>query len=439
MSIDLQQVCKMSSRILARSTLKYQTELVVKRGCIQQIGPLITPITRRVLVVSSMGGYERSGGYLSFLLQRSGIGVQHYVIRDNYNDFEDESIAGIIGAGNIPSVSAVQGALKIGEHTGCEAVVGVGGGAVQDIARCTAMAMYDKSLLQILQCPPTHMINPCTVMSSTAPYFAVPTNSGSGSELSGSCVMVGADSRRTAVHCDIENSEKLPRRALPHGVLVDLDLSKNVSQPRIAANAVTAYTQCASLRALNSLLHTSSTDDLISSSLDAGMGLAMSALDRLAAGDVSGAQEDVAMASLLAGACQHHDTNTNRCVGGYVGCLSASVQEHLSDLEEGREYTYAEVVVGLSAPLLTTLSECSGELEHGEIAKLSEHIDSLIGAEKATLRAPEDGMFNAIIGSIQDDTLTRMELDLPESVFSHLRETVVTDDKMDQLLRTIQI
>ena len=29
---------------------------------------------------------------------------------------------------------------------------------------------------------------------------------------------------------------------------------------------------------------------------------------------VSGAQEDVAMASLLAGACQHHDTDTNvRC------------------------------------------------------------------------------------------------------------------------------
>ena len=34
--------------------------------------------------------------------------------------------------------------------------------------------------------------------------------------------------------------------------------------------------------------------------------------------------------------------------------------------------------------------------------------------------------------------LTRMGLDLPESVFSHLRETVVTDEKLDQLLRTIQ-
>jgi alcohol dehydrogenase class IV len=205
-------------------------------------------------------------------------------IRSALNDAEISSV--VFGVVTEPSVERVRAGLDLLLETGCNAVLGFGGGSALDVAKAVAvLATSGTDLMDHLE-----IIGAGRPLERPGlPCVAVPTTAGTGSEVTRNAVLSGG-----GVKASLRSPLLLPKVAL-----VDPDLLIGVPKPTIAASGMDALSQL--MEPLLSQRANPFTDAL------ARDGIRRSARSLRRAYqegmDDSGVREDLAMASLFSGIC----------------------------------------------------------------------------------------------------------------------------------------
>ncbi|HET9301579.1 MAG TPA: iron-containing alcohol dehydrogenase [Propionibacteriaceae bacterium] len=185
-----------------------------------------------------------------------------------------------------PSIERVRTAVELLAETGCDAVLGFGGGSALDVAKAAAvLATSGKDPLEHLEVIGAGR----PIESPGLPCVAVPTTAGTGSEVTRNSVLSGS-----GVKASLRSPLLLPRVAL-----VDPDLLVGVPRPTIAASGMDALSQL--IEPLLSQRANPFTDAL------AREGIRRSARSLRRAYqegmEDAGVREDLALASLFSGMC----------------------------------------------------------------------------------------------------------------------------------------
>jgi alcohol dehydrogenase class IV len=185
-----------------------------------------------------------------------------------------------------PSIERVRTAVELLAETGCDAVLGFGGGSALDVAKAAAvLATSGKDPLEHLEVIGAGR----PIESPGLPCVAVPTTAGTGSEVTRNSVLSGA-----GVKASLRSPLLLPRVAL-----VDPDLLVGVPRPTVAASGMDALSQL--IEPLLSQRANPFTDAL------AREGIRRSARSLRRAYqegmEDAGVREDLALASLFSGMC----------------------------------------------------------------------------------------------------------------------------------------
>lgn len=215
-------------------TLPYLTTTIFDFGAIQKLPRALKDLhIHRPLLVTDKG------------LMAIGVASQ---VRSAMG--EDKPVFIFDGTPENPTEEAVIEALTLYRANRCDGVVGLGGGSSMDLGRAVAfMATNDVDLSTI---PALDR----GAYAPTAPYIAVPTTSGTGSEVSNGFVVITKDGRkRTLVSprflagravCDPELTLGLPKHltaatgmdAVTHGIEAILSPAVNPPAEAIALDAI---------------------------------------------------------------------------------------------------------------------------------------------------------------------------------------------------------
>jgi alcohol dehydrogenase class IV len=185
-----------------------------------------------------------------------------------------------------PSIERVRTAVELLAKTGCDAVLGFGGGSALDVAKAAAvLATSGKDPLEHLEVIGAGR----PIESPGLPCVAVPTTAGTGSEVTRNSVLSGG-----GVKASLRSPLLLPKVAL-----VDPDLLVGVPRPTVAASGMDALSQL--IEPLLSQRANPFTDAL------AREGIRRSARSLRRAYqegmEDAGVREDLALASLFSGMC----------------------------------------------------------------------------------------------------------------------------------------
>jgi alcohol dehydrogenase class IV len=136
----------------------------------------------------------------------------------------------VFGVATEPSIERARAAIERITETGCEAVLGFGGGSALDVAKAAA----------VLATSGTDPVEHMEVIGAGRPIerpglpcIAVPTTAGTGSEVTRNSVLSGG-----GVKASLRSPLMLPKVAV-----VDPDLLAGVPQPTIAASGMDALSQ----------------------------------------------------------------------------------------------------------------------------------------------------------------------------------------------------
>jgi alcohol dehydrogenase class IV len=186
--------------------------IIFGRGTVHQLAPLAAEMGRRWCVVTGASP-DRAAELLDQLRQR------------------DLEITVLAVSGEPTTDSALEGVSRA-RHSGCEAVIGIGGGSVLDTGKVIAALLTNRGeLMQYLE-----VIGKGQPLSNpSAPYFAVPTTAGTGAEVTRNAVL-GSPAHRVKV------SMRSPYM-LPTLALVDPELTYSMPPPVTAATGLDAFTQ----------------------------------------------------------------------------------------------------------------------------------------------------------------------------------------------------
>lgn len=241
------------------------------RGLLRRLGEAACGLGTRAFVVRGGTHLDSSGilDTLSDTLQKSGISAVFHP------------------ATGEPSVADVENARGRARAEGCDLVVGLGGGAVLDLAKAVAGLLHGtgpvRDHLEVVG-------KGLPVGPSVTPMIAVPTTAGTGSEATRNAVITCPDPPCKA---SIRSLHLLPRVAL-----VDPDLARTVPPAVTASTGLDAVAQliepCVSIKA-------GPMTDLLAME---GLRRAVRALPRaFADGEDLDAREDLALAALWGGIC----------------------------------------------------------------------------------------------------------------------------------------
>ncbi|CDH45766.1 iron-containing alcohol dehydrogenase [Candidatus Contendibacter odensensis] len=242
-------------------------------GSISKLPSLIAQYGNRVLLVTGQRSFLNSLHWPTLLaaLEQAEIGWEHTRIDDE------------------PSPQRVDEAVRQFQGKDITAVVGIGGGSVLDAAKAIAGLLHiGDSVMDYLEGvgpeKPYH--------GPAAPFIAVPTTAGTGSEATKNAVLSvrGPAGFKKSFRHDL---------LVPEYALLDPDLLANCSQPQIAANAMDALTQL--LESYVSIKANPLTDALAESGLNAvreGLFAWYEGSEEAAAG-----RSHMAYAALLSGVC----------------------------------------------------------------------------------------------------------------------------------------
>jgi alcohol dehydrogenase class IV len=205
-------------------------------------------------------------------------------IRSALNEANISSV--VFGVTSEPSIERVRAAVDLLLETGCDAVLGFGGGSPLDVAKAVAvLATSGTDPLEHLEVIGAGR----PIERPGLPCVAVPTTAGTGSEVTRNSVLSGS-----GVKASLRSPLLLPKVAL-----VDPDLLVSVPKPTIAASGMDALSQL--IEPLLSQRANPFTDAL------AREGIRRSARSLRRAYDEGmedpGVREDLAMASLFSGIC----------------------------------------------------------------------------------------------------------------------------------------
>jgi alcohol dehydrogenase class IV len=241
------------------------TRIVFGAGTLREAGPAAKAMGRRALLVTGRAA-ERAGS-LRELLAAEEIGTAEFAVSDE------------------PTTEVARLGAERARESGCDLVVGFGGGSVVDAGKAIAALVTNQGdpldYLEVigrgqpLESPPL-------------PYIAVPTTAGTGAEVTRNAVLASPEHR---VKVSLRSPLMLPRLAL-----VDPQLTHGVPPGVTASTGLDALTQV--MEPYVSKRAAPMTDALCRE----GMRRAARSLRRAyQQGDDPAAREDMALASLFGG------------------------------------------------------------------------------------------------------------------------------------------
>jgi alcohol dehydrogenase class IV len=148
------------------------TRIIFGPGTLREIGPLAGESGKRALVVT--GRDASRAEKLLALLRESGVSAATFSVMGE------------------PEISTVERGVALGKKERCELVVGFGGGSALDAAKAiAAMLANHGDLLDYLEV--IGRGSPLTKLS--APFIAIPTTAGTGSEVTRNAVLASPEHR----------------------------------------------------------------------------------------------------------------------------------------------------------------------------------------------------------------------------------------------------
>ncbi len=186
--------------------------IVFGPGMLKQIGELAGSMGRRALLVTSSPGARHE----SLIEKLHAYGVQY-------------SIFPIAGE---PTTDLARAGLEMAGRTGCDLIIGFGGGSALDAGKAiAAMLTNDGDLLDYLEV----IGKGRTITKPSAPYIAIPTTAGTGTEVTRNAVLASPEHK---VKVSLRSPHMLPRIAL-----VDPELTFSLPPPVTASTGLDALTQ----------------------------------------------------------------------------------------------------------------------------------------------------------------------------------------------------
>lgn len=245
--------------------------IVFGRGEIGRIGTLACQMGKRAVVVRGGDHLDRSGTMtrVSASLEAAGVHfVQHVVVGE-------------------PEVTVIDEALATARESGCDVVVGLGGGSALDAAKAVAgLLTMGGAALDYMEVVGRGQ----PIDRPAAPLIAVPTTAGTGTEVTRNAVLAYEPRQFKA---SMRSPHLIPRVAL-----VDPQLTDSVPPEVTASTGLDALTQVIEP-------HVSKNANPLTDALSLeGIRRAARALPRAhAVGSDTEARDDMALASLLGGMC----------------------------------------------------------------------------------------------------------------------------------------
>ena len=241
------------------------TRIIFGAGAIQQVGQGVKHIGRRALVVT--GSHPQRAERLLANLSTHGVAATTFAV-----------------AGE-PDISTVEKGVAVAKNEDCGLVISLGGGSVIDAGKAIAAMMTNEGeLLDYLEIVGRGK----TLAHQTAPFFAIPTTAGTGSEVT-----------RNAVLASSEHKIKVSLRShylRPSAAVVDPELTYDLPPALTATTGLDALTQL--IEPYVCLRANPMTDGFCSEGIQRA---ARSLREAVFNGQNKSAREDMALASLFGG------------------------------------------------------------------------------------------------------------------------------------------
>ena len=181
-------------------------------GSLAQIGAVAAPLGTKALVVT--GANPKRAQRLFDLLHAESIAAESFSVTGE------------------PSIETVRAGADVARSAGCDLVIGIGGGSVVDSAKAIAALLTNEGdVLEYLEV----VGDGKSLTSEAAPCIAIPTTSGTGSEVTKNSVLAVPEER---VKVSLRSSSMLPNVAL-----VDPELTYALPADVTASSGMDAIVQ----------------------------------------------------------------------------------------------------------------------------------------------------------------------------------------------------
>ena len=188
------------------------TKIIFGEGTLREAGAAAKAFGRRALVVT--GRDAKRAGPLLKILREAGVGVVTFSVADE------------------PELSTIEQGAALAKNENCELVIGFGGGSALDAAKAiAAMLANDGGLLDYVEI----IGHGRALMRPSAPFIAIPTTAGTGSEVT-----------RNAVLASPEHKLKVSLRSplmLARVAIIDPELTYDLPPALTASTGLDALTQ----------------------------------------------------------------------------------------------------------------------------------------------------------------------------------------------------
>ncbi len=188
------------------------TRIIFGAGKLDETGPIARALGRRALIVT--GRTPERAARLQEILKAAGIETCLFTV-----------------AGE-PEIRTVEAGVAAAQENRCDLIISLGGGSAIDTGKAiAAMLRNDGSLLDYLEV----IGQGKTLAKPSAPFIAIPTTAGTGSEVTRNAVLGSPEHR---VKASLRSPHMLPRVAI-----VDPELSYDLPPAVTASTGLDALTQ----------------------------------------------------------------------------------------------------------------------------------------------------------------------------------------------------
>jgi 4-hydroxybutyrate dehydrogenase len=199
-------------------TIHYLTHITFDFGAIAALKAELTRCGIQKPLLMSDRGIERAGLLVQCTDQLAGLDYARFLdIPSN------------------PTESAVMAALAVYQASGCDGLIAFGGGSVMDAAKGVAILAGNNAGKGRLADYATILGGAAKIGPSTAPVIAIPTTSGTGSEVARGAILVLDDGRKLGFH---------NWNLMPKGAICDPDLTLGLPAGLTAATGMDAIAHC---------------------------------------------------------------------------------------------------------------------------------------------------------------------------------------------------
>ncbi len=241
------------------------TRIIVGASTLSEIGPLAAAMGHRALVITGRSA-SRAAPLLA-LLDQAGVAYDTFAVAAE------------------PTIGVAQQGTQRARENACDLVIGIGGGSVLDTGKAIAALLTNPGepldYLEVIG-------RGQSLAHPSAPYIAIPTTAGTGTEVTRNAVLASPEHR---VKVSLRSPAMLPALAL-------VDPALTVSMPP----AITAYTGLDALTQVIEPFVSNRANPLTDAVCREGIRRAARSLPRAYEhGDDIDAREDMALASLCGG------------------------------------------------------------------------------------------------------------------------------------------